>query len=112
VKAKESARLEQKVLKFRSLITSAVLGAVTAMVASLGPIVGNLSFTSMPVVSPDALLPAAAGMTAMSSGMLGFFMSGRRFYTNVVVSLASFLLVCAIVSPLVSIPSITLWGVK
>jgi hypothetical protein len=112
VKIKESAKLEQKVLRFRSIVTSAVLGAVTAMVASLGPIVGNLNFTALTAARPEALLPAAAGMAAVSSGMLGLFMSGRRFYVNVAVSLAVFVAVSAITSPLVNIPNLTPWGVK
>ena len=112
VKAKESAKLEQKVLWFRSMVTSGVLGAVTAMVASLGPLVGNLNFSALPTASPQGLLLAAAGMTAVSSGMLGIFMSGRRFFVNVALSLAVFGLVSVITSPLVSVPTLTLWGVK
>jgi hypothetical protein len=112
VKAKESAKLEQKVLRFRSMVTSGVLGAVTAMVASLGPLVGNLNFSALPAAGPQGLLPAAAGMTAVSSGMLGLFMSGRRFFVNMAFSLAVFGLVSVIASPLVSVPTLTLWGVK
>jgi len=112
VNAKESAKLEQKVLRFRSMVTSAVLGAVTAMLASLGPLVGNLNFTSVPTTSPAALLPMAAVMTAVSSGMLGLFMSGRRFSQNIGVSLVLFAIVSAITSPLVNVPTLTLWGVK
>ncbi|MDG6910685.1 MAG: hypothetical protein JRN08_09985, partial [Nitrososphaerota archaeon] len=66
VKARESGKLEHRVLRFRSLVTSGVLGAVTAMVASLGPVVGNLDFAnSAPLVNSGTVLFAAAGMTAV-----------------------------------------------
>jgi hypothetical protein len=113
VKVREGSRMEQKVLRFRSIITSGVLGAVTAMVASLGPLVGNLSFGSGEVpVDPATLLYAAAGMTAMSSAMLGYFMSGRSFVVNVLVATSAFALVGVLASPLASVPSAALWGVK
>lgn len=112
VKARENGKLENRALRFRSLVTSGVLGAVTAMVASLGPVVGNLSFGSAPTVSPGTLLSAAAGMTAISSGMLGYFMSGKGFFANIAVSLAVFAVVSVAASPLAGIPSVGLWGVK
>jgi len=112
VKLRENRRLEQNVLRFRSVITSGVLGAVTAMVATLGPIVGSLSFTSPAVQGASGVLPAAAVMTAVSSGMLGLFMSGRRLYVNLSVAMAVFALVSLLASPLAAIPSVALWGVK
>lgn len=111
-KARENRALEQKVLRFRSLVTSAVLGAVTAMLASLGPMVGTLGFGAGPGVDPGALIYGAAAMTAISSGMLGVYMSGKGFYVNVAASLAVFGIVCAVASPLASVPSVGLWGVK
>jgi len=113
VKVKENSTLEHRVMKFRSLVTSGVLGAVTAMVASLGPLVGSLDFSSIaPPVNSLTFIVAAAAMTAISSGMLGYFMSGRGFYLNLVASLLLFSAVSVLVAPLVSIPSLTLWGVK
>jgi hypothetical protein len=112
VKAKENQRLEEKVLRFRSLITSAVLGAVTAMIATLGPVVGSLSFGSATAADPKDLVPAAAGLVAVSSTMLGLYMSGRRFPLNVIVSLAVFGAVSALASPLSGLPSMAFWGVK
>ena len=112
VKARESRRLEQKVQRFRSLVTSGVLGAVTAMVASLGPLVGSLTFSGQPPTAPAFLLPAAALMSGVSAGMLGAFMSGRRFYVNVVVSLLGFALVATLASPLSNVPPVGLWVVK
>ncbi len=112
VKLKENRRMEQKVMRFRSVVTSGVLGAVTAMVASLGPLVGSLNFAAPVAQSASGLLPAAAGMTAISSAMLGLFMSGRGMFVNVGVALAVFAAVSTVASPLASVPSVTLWGVK
>ncbi len=113
VKARESGKLENKALRFRSLVTSGVMGAVTAMVASLGPIVGNLNFEgSAPPVNAGALISVAAAMTAISSGMLGYFMSGKGFVVNIAASLAVFAVVIAVSSPLTAVQSVGLWGVK
>ena len=112
VKLRENGRLEQKVLRFRSVITCGVLGAVTAMVATLGPLVGSLSFTAPSTQGTLELIPAAGVMTAVSSGMLGLFMSGRRMFVNVAIALASFAVVWAVASPLASFSSVTMWGVK
>ncbi|MDE1852713.1 MAG: hypothetical protein KGI38_03075 [Thaumarchaeota archaeon] len=112
IKARENGLLEQKVMRFRSLVTSAVLGAVTAMVASLGPIVGSLNFGTGTAADPGSLIYAGAAMVTVSSGMLGIFMSGKNFFVNVALSLAVFALVAAVASPLASVPSVRLWGVK
>ena len=112
VKLKENRRLEQRVLSFRGVITSGVLGAVTAMVATLGPVVGSLSFTTTAAPGTSNFLPAAAAMTGVSSGMLGLFMSGRRMFVNVAVAMAVFAAVSLLASPLANVPSFTMWGVK
>ena len=112
VRLRENVKLEMKVQAFRSLVTSGVLGAVTAMMASLGPLVANLNFESSTPPPSGNLLLAAGMMTAISSGMLGFYMSGRRFVINVAVAMLVFALVSTVVSPLVDIPSVTLWGIK
>ena len=113
VRTKESWKLQQKALGFRSLVTCGVLGAVTAMVASLGPLVSSLNFSAAsPVAGTGAFVYAAAAFTGVSSSMLGIFMSGRGFYLNVVVALGVFGVVSAIASPLANISTVTLWGVK
>jgi len=110
VRAKESRRLEEKVMRFRSMVTSGVLGAVTAMVSSLGPLVGSLSFQgSAPAADPTALLVGGAAMAAIGSGVLGFYMSGRGFPVNVAVTLGVFALVGAAASPLGGLSPTTLW---
>lgn len=110
VKAKESRRLEGKVMRFRSLVTSGVLGAVTAMVASLGPLVGSLSFGGAPpAVDPTALLAGGAAMAVVGSGVLGFYLSGRGFLLNVAVTIFVYALVGAAASPLGVLAPATLW---
>ena len=113
VKARENARIEQKVHQFRSVVTSGVLGAVTAMISSLGPLVGTLSFAAgAPAAAPGDLLWAAAALAGLASAMLGLFMSGRRFFVNVFVTLAVFCFVAVLAAPLADVSSVTLWGVK
>ena len=112
VKARDSRRLEQKVLKFRSVLTSGVLGAVTAMLASIGPLVGSLNLGGAPPVDPSAFLAGAAAMAAISSAMLGLFMSGKGFLLIVAVTVGVFAAVSAIASPLANVPAATMWGVK
>jgi hypothetical protein len=113
VGAKESGKLQQKALRFRSLVTCGVLGAVTAMIASIGPLVGSLDFTgTSQAAGSTMLLYAAAGLTGISSFMLGLFMSGRSFYLNVALALGVFTLVSTLASPLANVPAVSLWGVK
>jgi hypothetical protein len=112
VKARENGRMEQKVQRFRGLITSAVLGAVTAMIASLGPLVANLNLTGATLAYPGTLIYAAAGYVAIGSGMLGLFMSGRGFYVNIAVSMMVFAIVGTLASPLANIPLTNPWVVK
>ena len=110
VRAKESRKLEEKVMRFRSVVTSAVLGAVTAMIASLGPLVGNLNFeATAPPVDPTTLLAGSAAMAAVGSAILGFYLSGKGFPLNVAVTLCAFALVGAAVSPLGGLAPSALW---
>ena len=113
IRAKENRSLEQKVMRFRGFVSSGVMGAVTAMMASLGPVVGNLSIltNSAPSRGGD-LLAWAAVMAAIGSGMLGLYLSGRNFIFNVVVTLCTFALVAAAVAPLANVPILSPWGVK
>lgn len=113
VKVKESGKLQQKALRFRSLVTCGVLGAVTAMVATLGPMIGSLDFTgTTPPTGSSTLLYSAAGLTVISSCMLGLFMSGRSFCLYVAVAMGVFALVSTLASPLANISTVSLWGVK
>lgn len=113
IRSRESRELEQRVLRFRGLVASGVLGAVTSMLASLGPLVGNLDFgASAHPVNPVPLLCAAAAMAGIGSGMLGMYMSGRGLVMNVALTLAVFAIVAAASSPLGSVSPTGLWGIK
>jgi hypothetical protein len=113
VKVRESNRLEERVQRFRALIASAVLGAVTAMISTLGPLLASFGTGSLGVSpGPSNFLYAGFAMAISSSGMLGVFISGRRFYVNVSVTVAIFALVGLLVAPLADLPSISLLGIK
>ena len=108
IKARESSALEDKVMRFRGLIASAVLGAVTSMMASLGPVIGNIGALLTPgataPIGGGYVLVAAAGMAAISSGMLGLYLSGRGLVVNIIVTLSVFIIVAAATAPLASLP--------
>jgi hypothetical protein len=103
VRAKETDRMEDKVMRFRALVASAVMGAVVATVAGVGPIVSglNLESGSLSAGSP-LLLPAAGLVSVVSSTMLGLYVSGRGFLMNSLITLATFTIVVALVGPLAS----------
>jgi len=112
-KAKENRRLEQRVHRFRGLVASAVMGAVTAMLASLGPLVSSLNLLEGMAGSSTGTLPfAGACMAAIGSAMLGLYMSGRGLVLNVLVAVGVFAIVTLIASPLATVPAVSLWGVK
>jgi hypothetical protein len=113
VKVRESNRLEERVQRFRALIASAVLGAVTAMISTLGPLLASFGSGSLGVTTGSSnFLYAGFAMAISSSAMLGVFVSGRRFYLNVSVTAAVFALVGLLVAPLADLPSISLLVVK
>lgn len=104
VRAGESRRMEWKVQEFRGLLSCAVLGAVVAVVSSLGPIVGNLSFGSASAqVDGSGLRIAAVVMAGNGAVMLGLYLSGKRLVLNVIACLLAFSFVSFLVSPLVSL---------
>lgn len=109
---KEARLMEQRVMQMRCHIMSAVVGAVVAMLASLGPMVASLSLLTQTAPTPNSeiLLWTSGFMVCVSSAMLGLFMSGRRFILDVAIALVTFALVCYAVGPLVTVPVVTLWG--
>jgi hypothetical protein len=113
IKTREGRLMELRVLRFRGIVVSSVLGAVLGMISSVGPLVGNLnlSLTAPPPV-PGYLGAAAAAMACLSSAMLGLFMTGRGFVLNVALTLGAFVLVGAAASPLTSVTAQSLWGIK
>jgi hypothetical protein len=113
VKMKENDRLERKVLTFRALVASGILGAITAMVATLGPLLGSLGVSAAYQSTSPVLFPlAAAAMAAASSAMLGYYMSGRRLYVNLATSMAAFAFVYLVASPLANVTPVAPWVIK
>jgi hypothetical protein len=112
VKEKENRRMTRKVMSFRSLISSGVLGGVCSMVATLGPVLGSIGFLTGGEPMGPGFVFAAAAMALVASGMLGLFTSGKRFYQNLAVTAAAFLLVHFLVAPLADIPQVAPWGIK
>jgi hypothetical protein len=113
IRMREAHDMELKVMQMRSHLMSAVMGAVVAMLASLGPLVAGLSFFSQPTgASGGELLTWSAVVVATSSATLGVFMSGRRFFVDVAISLVVFAVTAAAVAPLASVPVVNLWGIK
>jgi hypothetical protein len=111
-KEKENRLLTAKVMSFRSLISSGVLGGICSMVATLGPVLGSLNFLTRGATTETGLVYAAATMVFLSSGMLGLFTSGRRFYQNVMVSAVAFFIVHLLVAPLADVSGVSLLGIK
>jgi hypothetical protein len=112
VKARENQRLEARVRRARSLLASAVAGAVSSMIATIGPLLGSLSniATLAPMGAGSLLYPGAA-MALVSSGLLGLYTSGRGFYLNVLVTGTVYGFVALAVAPLASFPS-SIWAIK
>lgn len=112
VKARENEKLESRVRRTRGLIASGVSGAVSSMIATVGPLLGSLSNIASPgtAASGSLLLPAGV-MALISSGMLGLYTSGRRFYLNLAVTGLVYGLVSLAVAPLAALPS-SMWAIK
>lgn len=113
VKLREGRKMEERVQRFRCLIGSCVVGAVSGMIASLGPMLGSLyTLTASQSQGPNLTLYAGAAMAAISSGMLALYVSERRAYVNVALSLASFCIVCVLVSPFTTFTFMPLLAAK
>ncbi len=112
LKAKEARVMEARVLQMRGFIMSAVLGAVMAIMSALGPVVSTSSLFGGASPAGSLLYYAAGTMVAVSSSMIGLFMSGRGFYLNLMLALSVFWVTLSASSPLVSIPAVDLWGIK
>jgi hypothetical protein len=100
-KARDNVRMEEGVWRFRSLVASGVLGAVCAMIATVGPLVGSFSLAPQPGQVGAAGLPyLAAGMCAASSAMLGLFTSGKGLVITLAASMCAFAVVFVLAAPL------------
>lgn len=112
LKAREARLMETRVMQMRGFVMSAVLGAVMAILSALGPIVSTSSLLGPAAPGGPSLDYASVTMVAVSSSMLGLFLSGRRFYLNLALALFVFWLALSAASPLSSIPGASLWGIK
>jgi len=100
-KLRENRRLEAQSQQFRGVLASGVMGAVTSMVCTLGPLLGSFGLMGQHTVSGDPWLPVTGGCLAlMGSTMLGLSLSGGRFYRSPAVCMALFFLVRFAVGPL------------
>jgi hypothetical protein len=113
LKAGEERAMEARVFQMRGLIMSAVLGALMATVSTMGPLVASSNFLLGGAVSAAPSLTLVSGaMVAVSSSMLGIFLSGRRFYVNLALSVGVYLVASFATSPLGSVTGSNLWGIK
>jgi hypothetical protein len=113
LKAKETRAMERRVMQARGYVMCAVLGAVMAIMSTLGPVVGSISFLQSAPPTPSPYLGYASGaMVAFSSSMLGIFLGGRRFYINLAIAGVVFLLGTSAAAPLASFPVSGLWAIK
>jgi hypothetical protein len=115
IKWRENRKLEDRVFRFRGLIASAVLGAVTGMIAALGPALSSLQLLTRGAgvgSGPGAVPLAAATMSMVSAALLGQFTAGRGFYLNAMASAAAFAVVWEAVSPLAVTPQAPVLWIK
>ncbi|QQG49152.1 MAG: hypothetical protein HY247_02235 [archaeon] len=113
LKAKENARLESRVMVFRSAIASGVIGAVTAMIASLGPVVSSLDLhgqASRP--DPASILLGAFALATIGSAFLGAFVSGKKFIVSVCITTVTFASVALLAAPISTVAPTIPWAVK
>ncbi len=100
---KQQRIVEQRIMETRSIMVSAILGGVTAMISSLAPVLSTFQLTfgsPTPPPSPSYLGILFVAPAALS---LGFFFSPRRAYLNLLVSVTAFGLVSYFFTPLVAI---------
>jgi len=98
---KQQRVVEQKIMETRSIMVSAILGGVTAMISALAPVLASFQLTlgtQPPPATPSYL---GALFVVPAAAFLGFFFSPRRAYINLVVAAAAYGLVAYYFTPLV-----------
>lgn len=103
---KRQRLIDQKIMETRSLMIAAILGGVTAMISSLGPVLvdfqSSLSLTQPLANSTQTDSPYWGILLVVpAASFLGVFFSRKRAYLNVLVASATYLLVVYLFSPLV-----------
>ena len=101
---KEKRATERKVMAFRGLIVSVVAGVVVGMLASLAPVISGFQISLGTSPQPAAAFSPYEGALFLvpSALCLGLFLSPRRPYLNVAVSLVVFAGVAYFMAPLAS----------
>ena len=101
---KEKRAMEMRVMAFRGLIVSVVAGVVVGMLSTLAPVISTFQIalgTTVPAVSTFS--PYEGAVFLLPSALcLGLFLSPRRPYVNVAVSLIAFSGVVYFLGPLAS----------
>jgi len=100
---KQQRIVEQRIMETRSIMVSAILGGVTAMISALAPVLSTFQLTLGS--QPQTAAPSYLGVlfVAPAALFLGFFFSPRRAYLNLLVSVVAFGLVSYFFTPLVMI---------
>jgi hypothetical protein len=99
---KQQRAVDQKIMETRSLLVSAILGAVTAMISTLAPILASFQLTLGAPQTPPSPSYLGAIFVVPAALFLGVFFSPRRAYLNLVVSMFAFATVAYFFSPLVT----------
>jgi len=106
VRAKQQRLIDQRIMETRSLMVSAILGGVTGMVASIGPVISNFQLSlTQPPSSPSlgAGYTPYLGVLFVIPGafFLGLFFSRRRALLCTALSCAIYATVAYFFAPLV-----------
>lgn len=101
---KEKRAMEKKVMAFRGVVVSAVAGVVVGMLSTLAPVISTFQITlgAAPKAAPSFSPYEGAFFLLPSALCLGLFLSPRRPYLNMVVSLLAFVGVVYFLGPLAS----------
>jgi len=99
---KKQRMVDQKIMETRSIMVSVILGAVTAMISTLAPVLASFQLTLGS--QPPSPAPSYLGILFVipASSFLGFFFSPKRAYVNLIVSVAAYLIVTYLFAPLVA----------
>jgi hypothetical protein len=100
---RQQRMVEQRIMETRSIMVSAILGAVTAMISALAPVLASFQLTLGEQPHPSS--PSYLGILFVipAALFLGIFFSPRRAFLNLVVSAAAYMLVAHFFTPLVTL---------
>jgi hypothetical protein len=101
---KEKRAMEKKVMAFRGLIVSVVAGVVVGMLSTLAPVISTFQITlGTAPQAASTFSPYEGAVFLLPSALcLGLFLSPRRPYVNVAISLLAFAGVVYFLGPLTS----------